>query len=47
MVKEIRLEVNIDVVKADITAEQVKAIVRELLKSGLGQYIELQSVILK
>lgn len=41
---EARLEVNIDLVKRDLTVEQAKQIVERILRAHLPQYFELQSV---
>jgi hypothetical protein len=46
MAYELRLEVNIDVIKNDISEEVVRRVVENLLKVSLGQYIELQSVLI-
>lgn len=42
---EVRLEVNIDVIKKDIDIETVKNIVIQCLQAKLPQYVELQSVL--
>lgn len=42
---EVRLEVNIDVIKRDIEPETVQRVVKAILDKHLGSYIELQSVI--
>ena len=42
---ELRLEVNIDVIKRDIDQETVRKIVSNILNKHLGQYLELQSVL--
>lgn len=41
---EVRLEVNIDLIKRDLTPEQAQAIVSGILLRELPQYFELQSV---
>lgn len=41
---EARLEVNIDLVKRDLTVEQAKRIVERILREHLPPYFELQSV---
>lgn len=42
---ELRLEVNIDVIKRDIEPETVRRIVANLLRRELPQYVELQTVL--
>ena len=46
--QEIRLEVNIDVAKNDITPETVRSIVEANLREALerGPYVKLQSVLI-
>ena len=41
---ELRLEVNIDIIKRDIEPEVVRKLVRTILEQKLGQYLELQTV---
>lgn len=43
---DLRLEINIDIIKRDISPEQVRQAVRNVLDKLHFQYVEVQSVLI-
>ena len=44
--RELRLEVNLDIVKGDIDPERVRQAVQEILEEKLNRYIVVQTVLI-